>query len=150
MRLPQVLVIAAASFLFASEAIAVTTDSEITVARDSLSQRRLRSYSKPAKEDDSDDSDASAKSGFTAEKDDDADEERGGFDHFSSEQIERLRKKAADLGYNFKHIESGTAKFAAEDLKAWQEHLGQIIREKRSAGTAAYNAEWIARQRSHQ
>ncbi|KAG6594269.1 putative secreted RxLR effector protein [Phytophthora cinnamomi] len=139
MRLSHVLVIAAASFLFASEAIAVTMDSEITVARDGLSQRRLRSYNKPAKDDDSDDS---AKRGFTAEEDDESDEERGFSDRFTPEQLERLREKAEKLGYNFKHIESGTAKFAAEDLKAWQTHLNIIIKENKRAETAAHNANW--------
>ncbi|GMF58911.1 unnamed protein product [Phytophthora fragariaefolia] len=60
MRLSQVLVIAAASILFASEAIAVTMDSNqakiSTVARGGSRQRFLRSYKKTV-EDDSDDLD---------------------------------------------------------------------------------------------
>ncbi|OWZ14201.1 Avirulence (Avh) protein [Phytophthora megakarya] len=62
MHLSQVLVVGAASFLFASEAIAVAMDSNHvktpTVERDDPNQRLLRSYSKPV-EDDSDDFDDS-------------------------------------------------------------------------------------------
>ncbi|KAJ8523757.1 hypothetical protein ON010_g17360 [Phytophthora cinnamomi] len=68
LRLAQVLFFAAASILFASEAIAVTADSSITVARNGLSQRRLRSYSKPVEEDDSN---------YSLEPDGDDPEERG-------------------------------------------------------------------------
>ncbi|KAG2766060.1 hypothetical protein Pcac1_g22657 [Phytophthora cactorum] len=125
MRLSQVLVVAAASFLFASEAIAVTMDSNqakiSTVARGGPSKRLLRSYSKPV-EDDSDDLDDS--------------EERTG---------NGLAALATRWGYTVDDITAGIVKLNEKQLKKWQAVLNENIKQRKSEKIKEFNDAWRAR-----
>ncbi|OWZ13275.1 Avirulence (Avh) protein [Phytophthora megakarya] len=131
MRLSQVLVLAAASFLFASETIAVTMGSNqakiSTVARVRPNQRLLRSY-KPV-EDDSDDQD---------DLDDlDDSEERGG-------NTEQLKALARGWGLSFSKISNGSIKLTDEQLQAWQAIINSGVQAKRKFARDAHNAAWRA------
>ncbi|EGZ10416.1 hypothetical protein PHYSODRAFT_287041 [Phytophthora sojae] len=141
MRLSQVLVVAAASFLFASEAIAVTTDSVqakiTTVARGGPSQRLLRSYSKPAEENDSADSE---KWGFTTEELDDDSEERG----LTSGQIESLTKLANKWGHSYDDLVNGVVRLSEKKQQKWIDRVNAYIKENKKAQREAYNAAWRA------
>ncbi|POM61477.1 RxLR effector peptide [Phytophthora palmivora] len=119
MRLSQVLVVAAASFLFASEAIAVTADSNqaklSTVARVGPSQRLLRRYEEP----DSDDLD-----------DLDDTEERG----------RSIYDLATKWGHSVDDIKSGAVRLSESRLKKWQTALNEAIDAKKKAERVAHNA----------
>ncbi|OWZ14096.1 Avirulence (Avh) protein [Phytophthora megakarya] len=122
MRLSQVLVVAAASFLFATETIAVTMDSNqgkiSSVARGGQSQRVLRSY-KPV-EDDSDDLDDS--------------EERGG--------NSALKDLAKSWGLSFSGIQSGVVKLSEEQHNAWTAIVNAGIATSKKTKRDAYNKAW--------
>ncbi|GMF57752.1 unnamed protein product [Phytophthora fragariaefolia] len=124
MRLSQVLVIAAASFLFASEAIAVTPDSNqakiSTVARGDSRQRFLRSYKKTV-EDDSDDLD-------------DLDEERAG-----NSALEALAKS---WGHNLDDIFEGVVRLTDDQYKAWHAVLNKGVAASKKVKRDAHNAKW--------
>ncbi|POM59937.1 Secreted RxLR effector peptide protein [Phytophthora palmivora] len=125
MRLSQVLVVAAASFLFASEAITVTMDSNqakiSTVVGGGPSQRLLRRNEKPV-DPDSDDSD-------------DLDEERGG-------NTDQLKALARSWGLSFSGISQGTVRLSEDQLKAWQAIVNAGIKASKREKIAAYNAAW--------
>ncbi|OWY99634.1 Avirulence (Avh) protein [Phytophthora megakarya] len=129
MRLSQVVVVAVASFLFASEGIALSMDTNqakiLTVARGGPSQRLLRSY-KPVK-DDSDDLDDL--------EDLDDSEERGG----NTEQLQAL---ARSWGLSFSKISNGTIKLTEEQLQAWQAIINAGVKASEKAQRDAHNAKW--------
>ncbi|POM80734.1 Avirulence protein (Avh) [Phytophthora palmivora] len=118
MRLSQVLVVAAASFLFASETIAVTMDSNeaklSTVARGGPSQRLLRRYEEP----DSDDLDDT--------------EERG----------PTISELAAKWGHSVDDISNGVVRLSEKQLKKWQDALNDAIAASKKAKRDAANAAW--------
>ncbi|POM70658.1 Avirulence protein (Avh) [Phytophthora palmivora] len=121
MRLTQVLVVATASFLFASEAIAVTMDSNqakiSTVARGGPSQRLLRSY-KNHVEDDSDNFDDS--------------EERG--------PMTELRTLATKWGYSIDDIVTGSARLSDKQNKKWLNALNTGMETNKRAKLEAASA----------
>ncbi|POM57996.1 Avirulence protein (Avh) [Phytophthora palmivora] len=133
MRLSQVLVVAAASFLFASEAIAVTMDSNqakiSTVAHGDTSQRLLRRNEKPV-DPDSDDSD---------DLDDldnlDDTEERG----------PTLSQLAAKWGHSVDDISNGVVKLSERRYEKWRTALNEAIEASKKAKREAANAAWRAR-----
>ncbi|POM81405.1 Avirulence protein (Avh) [Phytophthora palmivora] len=130
MRLAQVLLVAAASFLFASEAIAATMDSNqakiSTVVGGSPSQRLLRRNEKPV-DPDLDDSDDL----------DDLDEERG----IKTE----LKALAKTWGLSFSDIAKGSVRLSDDQLTAWQAVVNKGIEVKKKVNREAYNAAWRAR-----
>ncbi|POM79605.1 Hypothetical protein PHPALM_2678 [Phytophthora palmivora] len=128
MRLSQVLVIAAASFLFAGEAIAVTMDSNqakiSTVARGSPSQRLLRKY----EETDSDDLD-------------DLDD----LDYLNSEErgIEsKLQALATQWGHSVNDISNGLVRLTGKQHEAWKAIVDKGIEASKKAKRDAANAAW--------
>ncbi|OWZ09082.1 Avirulence (Avh) protein [Phytophthora megakarya] len=131
MRFSQVVVVAAASFLFASEAIAVTVDTNqgkiSTVARGGPSQRLLRSYK--AAEDDSDDLDD-----LDDLEDLDDSEERGG--------NSALKDLAKSWNLSYSGIKSGAIKLTEEQHNAWKAIINARIDAGTKAKRDAYNAAW--------
>ncbi|POM62647.1 Avr1b-1 Avirulence-like protein [Phytophthora palmivora] len=120
MRLSQVLVVAAASFLFASEAIAVTVDSnqaKITVVGGSPSQRLLRKYEEP-------DSDVLDDLENT--------EERG----------RSIYDLAAKWGHSVDDIQNRVVKLSEKRQEKWQAALNEAIAAKKKAKIQAHNAAW--------
>ncbi|POM64197.1 Avr1b-1 Avirulence-like protein [Phytophthora palmivora] len=119
MRLSQVLVVAAASFLFASETIAVTMDSNqakiSTVEGGGPSQRLLRRYEEP----DSDDLD-----------DLDDTEERG----------RTIYDLAAKWGHSVDDIQNGVVKLSESRYEKWRTALNEAIEAKKRAKREAANA----------
>ncbi|POM70262.1 Secreted RxLR effector peptide protein [Phytophthora palmivora] len=125
MRLSQVLVIAAASFLFAGEAIAVTMDSNqakiSTVARGSPSQRLLRKY----EETDSDDLDD--------------------LDYLNSEErgIESIvQALATQWGHSVDDISNGLVRLTEKQHEAWKAIVNKGIEASKKAKRDAANAAW--------
>ncbi|OWY99517.1 Avirulence (Avh) protein [Phytophthora megakarya] len=131
MHLSQVLVVGVASFLFASEAIAVAMNSNqaktLTVERD---QRSLRSYSKPV-EDDSDDFDD-----FDDLDSLDDTEERGG-----NPTVQDLAKK---WGQTVNGITTGAIKLTDDQYTAWRAAVNEGIETSKKAKRVAANAAWHA------
>ncbi|POM73989.1 Hypothetical protein PHPALM_9109 [Phytophthora palmivora] len=128
MRLSQVLVIGAASFLFAGEAIAVTMDSNqakiSTVARGSPSQRLLRKYEEP----DSDDLD-------------DLDD----LDYLNSEErgIEsKLQALATQWGHSVDDISNGVVKLTEQQHEAWKAIVNKGIDARKKLKRDTANAAW--------
>ncbi|OWZ20238.1 Avirulence (Avh) protein [Phytophthora megakarya] len=128
MRLSQVLVVAAASFLFASDAIAVTMDTNqakiSTMARGGPSQRLLRSY-KPV-EDDSD--------GLDDLEDLDDSEERGG--------NSGLKDLAKSWGLSYSGIKSGAVRLSESQHNAWKAIVNAGIDAGKKAKRDAFNDAW--------
>ncbi|POM66558.1 Avirulence protein (Avh) [Phytophthora palmivora] len=131
MHLSQVLVVAAASFLFASEAIAVTMDSNqakiSTVARGSPSQRLLRRYEKPV-DPDSDDSDD--------------------LDYLNSEERgigSKLQALASSWGHSVDDISNGVVRLTEKQHDAWKAVVNKGIEASKKAKREAANAAWRAR-----
>ncbi|OWZ04483.1 Avirulence (Avh) protein [Phytophthora megakarya] len=128
MRLSQVLVIGAASFLFANEAIAVTMDSNqakvSTMASAGPTQRLLRSYKHV--EEDSDDLD-----------DLDNLEERSG--------NPALRDLAKSWSLSFDDIISGAIRLTDEQHNAWKAIVNAGITKGQKKSRDAYNEVWRAK-----
>ncbi|OWZ10812.1 Avirulence (Avh) protein [Phytophthora megakarya] len=127
MHLSQVVVVAAASFLFASKAIAVTADTNQAkismVARGGPSQRLLR-Y-KPVK-DDSYDIDDLDDLGET--------EERG----FTSD----LQALARSWSLSYDDIAAGTQRLTHDQQKEWTAIVNKAITKSQRKNREAYNAKW--------
>ncbi|POM79052.1 Avr1b-1 Avirulence-like protein [Phytophthora palmivora] len=116
MRLSQILMVAAASFLFASETIAVTMDSNqakiSTVVGGTPSQRLLRRYEEP----DSDDLDDT--------------EERG----------PTISELAAKWGKSVDEIQNSVVRLSEKRQKKWQAALNEAYAAKKKAERVAHNA----------
>ncbi|OWZ06004.1 Avirulence (Avh) protein [Phytophthora megakarya] len=129
MRLSQVLVVATASFFFASEAIAVTEDSNqvkiSTLTRGGPSQRLLRSYSKPVEED-SDDLD-----------DPDDSEERSG-------TTEKLKALAKSWNLSYSGVATGPVKLSDEQYSKWKAIVDEGTKARQRARREVHNMEWRA------
>ncbi|OWZ09366.1 Avirulence (Avh) protein [Phytophthora megakarya] len=132
MRLSQVLVVVAASFLFASETIAVTIDSNqakiSTVAHGGPNQRLLRRYKEPVDEEPEDD-----------EEPDDLNnlqdlEERG--------KTEMLKDLANSWGKSYDDIINSVIRLTDDEQKAWIKTINNAVAEKKKTSRDAYNANW--------
>ncbi|OWY94008.1 Avirulence (Avh) protein [Phytophthora megakarya] len=125
MRLTQVVVVAAVSFLFTSDVIAVTMDSNqakvSAVAGADPSHRFMRSY-KPVEED-SDDLDVI-----------DETEERGG--------TSKLQDLARSWGLSYDEIATGTQRLTHDQQIAWTAVVNKAIAKSQKKSRDAYNAAW--------
>ncbi|OWY99928.1 Avirulence (Avh) protein [Phytophthora megakarya] len=121
MRLSQVLVVVAASFLFASETIAVTIDSNqakiSTVAHGGPNQRLLRRYKEPVDEEPFQDL-----------------EERG--------KTTMLKELAESWGKSYDDIISRVIRLTDKEQKAWTATINKAVDAKRKKHRVAHNAAW--------
>ncbi|OWZ12531.1 Avirulence (Avh) protein [Phytophthora megakarya] len=128
MHLSQILVAVAASFLFASEAIAVTMDSNqamvSTVARGDPDQRLLRRYKEPVEEDSDDLNNLQDL------------EERG--------KTTMLKELANSWGKSYDDIINRVIRLTDDEQKAWIATINKALGAKKKKQIHAYNAAWRA------
>ncbi|OWZ00839.1 Avirulence (Avh) protein [Phytophthora megakarya] len=129
MRLSQVLVVVAASFLFASETIAVTIDSNqakiSTVAHGGPNQRLLRRYKEPVDEEPDD---------FYNLQDL---EERG--------KTTMLTDLANSWSKSYDDIINGVIRLTDDEQKAWIKTINKAVDAKKKKHRDAHNAAWRAK-----
>ncbi|KAG1684312.1 hypothetical protein DVH05_018591 [Phytophthora capsici] len=118
MRLSQVLVIAVASFVFASDTVAVATSNQAKISKmeQSPSQRLLRSNHYPVKEeeDESEDSVDFEERGFTTPDEEDLEERSP----LSSATVKKLENIAKGWGTTYSSVAMGTSSVSQTKAKA--------------------------------
>ncbi|OWY90619.1 Avirulence (Avh) protein [Phytophthora megakarya] len=128
MRLSQVLVVTAASFLFASDAIAVTMDSNqakiSTVAHGGPKQRLLRRYKEPVDEEPDDLNNLQDL------------EERG--------KTTMLKELASGWGKSYDDIINRAIRLTDDEQKAWIATINKAVAAKKKKQRDAHNAAWRA------
>ncbi|OWZ07421.1 Avirulence (Avh) protein [Phytophthora megakarya] len=128
MRLSQFLVVVAASFLFASETIAVTIDSNqakiSTVAHGGPNQRLLRRYKEPVDEEPDDLNNLQDL------------EERG--------KTTMLKELAESWGKSYDDIINSVITLTRDEKREWIATINKAVAAKRKKHRDAHNAAWRA------
>ncbi|KAE8955018.1 hypothetical protein PR001_g32268 [Phytophthora rubi] len=138
MRLSQVLMVAVASFLFASDTFAAATSDQAKISkvvRGSPSQRLLRSNNKLFKEeeDESEDSLDAEERGFVVEDEEDLEERSP----LSTAQVSKLEKYAGKWGTSWASVAMGRSSVSQEKASALIALRDALISKDKSAIQAA-------------
>ncbi|KAE9315685.1 hypothetical protein PF008_g19186 [Phytophthora fragariae] len=138
MRLSQVLVVAVASFLFASDTFAAATSDQAKISkvvRGSPSQRLLRSNNKLFKEeeDESEDSLDAEELGFAVEDEEDLKERSP----LSTSQVSKLEKYAGKWGTSWASVAMGRSSVSQEKASALIALHDALMSKDKSAIQAA-------------